>query len=158
MVHIWPDYLTELCGTRLPLFAAPVIDDPEAARALRALHAALTGAATELERHERLAATARLLVRHAAARAPGHGSLAGTRVPAAAAGPVEGAPRLACHKRAHAAATKARTAAAGPARPAARGPLHRKFQASPGVFSGFAAGAARAIASQLGIKVYLKAT
>jgi AraC-like DNA-binding protein len=84
MVHIWPEYFADLSGTRLPLFATPVIDDPAAARALRALHSALIGPASELERHERLGATAGLLVRHATARGARHGSLAGAGAAAAA--------------------------------------------------------------------------
>ena len=49
-----------------------MLDDPVTARSLRRLHIALTGpeqAFTELERHEQLTATARLLVRHAASGA-----------------------------------------------------------------------------------------
>jgi AraC-like DNA-binding protein len=75
MVHIWPEYFAGLIGTGcpLPLFRSPVLDDPVAARALRRLHITLTSrdrSTTELERHELLAATARLLVRHASARIP----------------------------------------------------------------------------------------
>jgi len=68
MVHIWPEFfasLTGVTGIPLPLFRSPVIEDPAAAAAVRRLHLALTGQATELERYERLAGTARLLVRHA---------------------------------------------------------------------------------------------
>jgi AraC-like DNA-binding protein len=90
MVHIWPEFFacvsgadlggTDLggadlggaglggAGRRLPLFRVPVLNDPVTARSLRHLHTALTGPASELERYERLAATARLLVRHAAGR------------------------------------------------------------------------------------------
>jgi AraC-like DNA-binding protein len=67
MVHIWPEFFADLIGpaTALPLFRVPVVDDPETARALRRVHAALTGPGTELERYERLGVAARLLVRHA---------------------------------------------------------------------------------------------
>jgi len=70
MVHVWPEFFTSLIGTAAsyPLFGAPVIDDPAVARSLRTLHLALTGPdrnTTALERYERLAATASLLVRHA---------------------------------------------------------------------------------------------
>jgi AraC-like DNA-binding protein len=70
MVHIWPEFFAGLSGTdrRLPLFRAPVLDDPMTARSLRHLHAALTGPASELDRYERLTAAAGLLVRHAAGR------------------------------------------------------------------------------------------
>jgi AraC-like DNA-binding protein len=75
MVHIWPEFFTSLIGrsSSLPLFRSPVLDDPVTARSLRRLHIALTSpdrTHTELERHERLTATASLLVRHAAT-APG---------------------------------------------------------------------------------------
>jgi AraC-like DNA-binding protein len=70
MVHIWPEFFASLAGMPLPLFRSPVIDDPAVARSLRGLHVALTGAASELERHERLTATARLLARHATGRIP----------------------------------------------------------------------------------------
>ena len=77
MVHIWPEFFAGLAGTdgALPLFRSPVLDDPAAAHSLRGLHLALTGPASELERHERLAAAAGLLVRHASGRAaaPGPG-------------------------------------------------------------------------------------
>jgi AraC-like DNA-binding protein len=73
MVHIWPEFFASLIGGPgpLPLFRSPVLDDPATARSLRRLHLTLTSpepAFTELERHERLTATARLLVRHSAAR------------------------------------------------------------------------------------------
>ncbi len=73
MVHIWPEFFASLIGAArpLPLFRSPVLDDPVTARSLRRLHLTLTGpeaAATELERYERLADTARLLVRHSSAR------------------------------------------------------------------------------------------
>jgi AraC-like DNA-binding protein len=70
MVHIWPEFFAGLvrAGSPLPLFRSPVLDDPLTARSVRRLHITLTEPATELERHERLATTARLLVRHAAGR------------------------------------------------------------------------------------------
>jgi AraC-like DNA-binding protein len=70
MVHIWPEFLASLTGTRLPLFRSPVIEDPAVAASVRRLHRALTGRASELERYERLAGTAGLLVRHASGREP----------------------------------------------------------------------------------------
>src|SRR5690242_14691513 len=70
MVHIWPDFLASLTGTPLPLFRSPVIEDPAMTVAVRRLHRALTGRASELERYERLAGTARLLDRHASGREP----------------------------------------------------------------------------------------
>jgi len=70
MVHIWPEFFASLTGTPLPLFRSPVIDDPAMAASVRRLHQALTGPASELERYERLAGTARLLVRHASGREP----------------------------------------------------------------------------------------
>jgi AraC-like DNA-binding protein len=78
MVHIWPEFFAGLIGARypLPLFRSPVLGDPVTARALRRLHIALTGpdrTTTELERYERLTATARLLVRHASAHRPAEG-------------------------------------------------------------------------------------
>ena len=54
----------------LPLFRSPVIEDPAIAVSVCALHVALTGPATELERYERLTETAALLARHASARIP----------------------------------------------------------------------------------------
>jgi AraC-like DNA-binding protein len=75
MVHIWPEFFASLAGIPLPLFRSPVIDDPAVARSLRGLHVALTGAASSLDRYERLTAAAGLLVRHAAGRVPaGDGS------------------------------------------------------------------------------------
>jgi AraC-like DNA-binding protein len=68
MVHIWPEFFASLAGIPMPLFRSPVLEDPALARALRGLHAALTGAAGELERHEQLTRTARLLARHATGR------------------------------------------------------------------------------------------
>jgi len=75
MVHIWPEFFASLAGTGrpLPLFRVPVLADPMIARSLRRLHTALTGPASELERYERLTATARLLVRHAVGRVPAAG-------------------------------------------------------------------------------------
>jgi AraC-like DNA-binding protein len=76
MVHIWPEFFASLTGTPLPLFRSPVIEDPMIAAAVRGLHLALTGRdpdTTELERYERLAGTARLLVRHASGRGPARG-------------------------------------------------------------------------------------
>jgi AraC-like DNA-binding protein len=70
MVHIWPEFFASLAGTPMPLFRSPVLEDPALARALGGLHVALTGAASDLERHERLTRTARLLVRHATGRFP----------------------------------------------------------------------------------------
>jgi AraC-like DNA-binding protein len=89
MVHIWPEFFAGLIGGsgRLPLFRSPVLDDPVTARSLRRLHIALTSpeqACTELERHEQLTATARLLVRHAASGAPGS---AGPSGPSGLSGP-----------------------------------------------------------------------
>jgi AraC-like DNA-binding protein len=73
MVHIWPEFFASLAGIPMPLFSSPVLEDPALARSLRGLHVALTGAASELERDERLTATARLLVRHATGRIPADG-------------------------------------------------------------------------------------
>jgi AraC-like DNA-binding protein len=70
MVHIWPEFFASLTGSPLPLFRSPVIEDPAMAASVRRLHQALTVGAGELERYERLAATARLLVRHASGREP----------------------------------------------------------------------------------------
>ena len=70
MVHIWPEFFASLTGSPLPLFRSPVIEDPAMAASVRRLHRALTGGASELERYERLAGTARLLVRHASGREP----------------------------------------------------------------------------------------
>jgi len=70
MVHIWPEFFASLTGTPLPLFRSPVIEDPVIAAAVRRLHLALVTPTTELERYERLAGTARLLVRHASGRGP----------------------------------------------------------------------------------------
>jgi AraC-like DNA-binding protein len=73
MVHIWPEFFASLTGSPLPLFRSPVSEDPAMAASVRRLHQALTGGASELERYERLAATARLLVRHASGREPAQG-------------------------------------------------------------------------------------
>jgi aryl-alcohol dehydrogenase-like predicted oxidoreductase/AraC-like DNA-binding protein len=73
MVHIWPELLTSLTGSPLPLFRSPVLEDPVVAAAVRRLHLALTGPASELERYERLTGTARLLARHASGREPARG-------------------------------------------------------------------------------------
>jgi AraC-like DNA-binding protein len=67
MVHVWPSIFG---AAPLPLFRAPVLDDPASAAALRRLFAALTGPATSLERHERLIRVSRLLVRHASSPVP----------------------------------------------------------------------------------------
>jgi AraC-like DNA-binding protein len=77
MVHIWPEFLVSLTGMPLPLFRSPVIEDPALAGSVRGLHLALTGQATELERYERLAATATLLARHATVRTLGRGPARG---------------------------------------------------------------------------------
>jgi AraC-like DNA-binding protein len=86
MVHIWPEFLASLTGTPLPLFRSPVIEDPAMAASVRRLHRVLTGPGaetSELERYERLAGTARLLVRHASGREPtrrGAGRLVAARI------------------------------------------------------------------------------
>jgi AraC-like DNA-binding protein len=76
MVHIWPEFFASLAGADRPppLFRVPVLADPVVARSLRRLHSALTGPASELERYERLTATAGLLVRHASRRIPAPGA------------------------------------------------------------------------------------
>ena len=88
MVHIWPEFFASLIGAArpLPLFRSPVLDDPVTARSLRRLHLALTGPETELERYERLTATARLLVRHSSARGTvsDHDGVAGSELRVAA--------------------------------------------------------------------------
>ncbi|MFG1704506.1 AraC family transcriptional regulator [Nonomuraea sp. M3C6] len=72
MVHIGPDLVSNALAdatghpTGLPLFTAPVLDDPALAGALRALHAALLGDATALRRDELLTATIAGIVRRAA--------------------------------------------------------------------------------------------
>ena len=83
MVHIWPEFFASLTGSPLPLFRSPVIEDPAMAASVRRLHRALTGGASELERYERLAGTARLLIRHASGREParrGADRLVATRI------------------------------------------------------------------------------
>jgi AraC-like DNA-binding protein len=78
MVHIWPEFFAGLIGAGcpLPLFRSPVLDDPVTARSLRRLHITLTSQdqnTTDLERHELLTLTARLLIRHASrVTAPDH--------------------------------------------------------------------------------------
>jgi AraC-like DNA-binding protein len=83
MVHIWPEFFASLAAADrpLPLFRVPVLADPVVARSLGRLHSALTGPASDLERYERLAATAGLLVRHASRHA------------SVEQGPAAGAPR-----------------------------------------------------------------
>jgi AraC-like DNA-binding protein len=82
IIHIGPEVVTDVLTdiserwTGLPLFAAPVVNDPVLARALFGLHDALLNGATALRRDELLAATLSALVRRAAA---------GTRRPAAPA-------------------------------------------------------------------------
>ncbi|MCL2581913.1 MAG: AraC family ligand binding domain-containing protein [Streptosporangiales bacterium] len=71
IVHIWPEYFADLADSPLPLFRDPVIDDPDAARALLRLHAALTGGAPELVRSERLTDAARTLSRVSSSGPPG---------------------------------------------------------------------------------------
>jgi AraC-like DNA-binding protein len=66
MVHIWP---SAFAGP-LPLFRAPVLDDPVAANSVRRLFAAVAGPSSPLQRDERLDAAVRLLWRHAAAAPP----------------------------------------------------------------------------------------
>jgi AraC-like DNA-binding protein len=76
MVHIWPEFFASLTGTPLPLFRSPVIEDAVVAASVHGLHQALTGwdpDTTELERYERLAGTARLLIRNAQGPGPGRG-------------------------------------------------------------------------------------
>ncbi|MFC6882180.1 MULTISPECIES: AraC family transcriptional regulator [Actinomadura] len=72
IVHLGPDLvsgvLADIADRRaaLPLFDAPVLDDPVLARNLRALHAALLGGAPALRRDELLTATVGSMVRRAA--------------------------------------------------------------------------------------------
>jgi AraC-like DNA-binding protein len=76
MVHIEPEFFASLTGSPLPLFRSPVILDPAVAASVRRLHRVLTRPdleTSELERYERLAGTARLLVRHASGRGPASG-------------------------------------------------------------------------------------
>jgi AraC-like DNA-binding protein len=71
MVHIGPDLVADVLADRagrrtgLPLFAAPVIEDPLIAANLRALHAALLGGAPALRRDELLTATVAAVCRRA---------------------------------------------------------------------------------------------
>jgi AraC-like DNA-binding protein len=85
MVHIWPEFFAGLTGTGrgLPLFGSPVLEDPATAWSLRGLHLALTGPASELERYDRLTATARLLARHARGGVPAAGPAGPGRILAA---------------------------------------------------------------------------
>jgi AraC-like DNA-binding protein len=80
MIHVGPallaDVLTDMTGRAdgPPLFAEPVITDAAFSAALRRLHVALTGPASELESAERLTTAAGIAARHAAApRRPGAG-------------------------------------------------------------------------------------
>jgi AraC-like DNA-binding protein len=73
MVHIWPEFFASLTGRPLPLLRSPVIQDPAMAASVRRLHHVLTGPASELERYEQLAGTARLLVRQASGHEPARG-------------------------------------------------------------------------------------
>jgi AraC-like DNA-binding protein len=74
MIHVGPELVAHVLADpegrppALPLFAAPVIHDPPAARALRRLHATLLRGAA-LERDEQLAAAVLTLVRLAGASA-----------------------------------------------------------------------------------------
>ncbi len=74
MIHIDPALVVDLLGDALghpasrPLFPTPVVTDVTLARRLRLLHNVLTGPSTPLEQHEHLAATVRLLARHASRR------------------------------------------------------------------------------------------
>ena len=76
MVHIGPglvrDVLSDRAGNSagLPLFAAPVIEDPVIAHRVRGLHAALLGDAPALLCDERLAAAVGTLLRHATSGGP----------------------------------------------------------------------------------------
>jgi AraC-like DNA-binding protein len=90
IVHIGPELLGGVLadrtgrGSGLPLFAAPVLDDPVAAAALRRLHAALMGPATPLARDERLAVAVATLHRRATTPLPGpHHAAAANRTLAA---------------------------------------------------------------------------
>jgi len=74
IVHLGPelveDVLADVAGrpAGLPLFAAPVVEDPLLARDLRVLHRALLGDATRLRRDELLTRAVASMVRRAAAR------------------------------------------------------------------------------------------
>ena len=130
MVHIWPEFFASLAGADrpLPLFRVPVLADPVVARSLRRVHSALTGPASDLERYERLTATAGLLVRHAC-----------RRVAAAGAPRPEADPGLAARIRAliHDAGTAADltagdlAAAAGCSRYAAYRAFHQAYGLAP---------------------------
>ena len=97
MIHINPALVVDLLSEAAdnggphtprtagrPLFPTPVVTDVPLARRLRLLHAVLTGPSTPLEQHEHLAATVRLLVRHAsrcpAGAAPPASTLIANRV------------------------------------------------------------------------------
>jgi AraC-like DNA-binding protein len=72
MIHMTPDLLTDVLADltgappAMPLFAAPIIDDPALAGAVRRLHRSLTEPASPLEQSERLTTAAALAARHAA--------------------------------------------------------------------------------------------
>ena len=97
MVHVDPGLVTDLLAdvrgrpSGLPLFPRPVAGDARLARSLRSLHAALTGTATPLERHEQLTGTMALLTRHALLR---DRPAAPPRVPAASASAAQAALRI----------------------------------------------------------------
>ena len=82
MLHIGPELMAGVLAdatgppARLPLFAEPVLHDPELARRLRALHRALAAGAPALRRDELLAAAVRSAARRAAGsgRQPGAGA------------------------------------------------------------------------------------
>lgn len=77
MIHIGPGLVTEVLSditgrpAGRPLFAQPVLEDARLARALRRLHAALTGQASPLERSERLTAAVAAAARFAVRCPPG---------------------------------------------------------------------------------------
>ena len=97
MVHIDPGLVTDLLAdvrgrpSGLPLFPRPVAGDARLARSLRSLHAALTGTATPLERHEQLTGTMALLTRHAMLR---DRRAASARAPATSASAAQAALRI----------------------------------------------------------------
>jgi AraC-like DNA-binding protein len=66
MVHVWPSAF----DGPLPLFRAPVLDDPAAAAAVRRLFGAVAGPSSPLERDERLDTAVRRLWRHAVSQPP----------------------------------------------------------------------------------------
>ena len=76
MVHIGPDLVSDVLADHagrpagLPLFTAPVVEDPLVARTLYSLHAALLGNAPALRRDELLTATVVTLARHATGTLP----------------------------------------------------------------------------------------